>query len=335
MNDLDLRSVLHDAVADVEPASGLGEIQTRTAGGRRRPWLPLTVAAAALAVVAAGAGFWLTQETTPQTPPATHGKPHPSRDAIGRPTARPSDAGSSYPLTVPVYYLGSTPAGPRLFREFYRVDSMDPVGMTAAARLAVNGRASDPDYASAWPAGTRIRSVSTGEGSGLIEVRLGGTPPVSRPAGVSAAEARMSLQQLAYTVQGTAQSTAPLVFLSGHRQLHRVLGVPVPGVLERAAADSVLAPVSITDPAQGTTVAQTFTVRGQAATFEANVQWELEAHGKVVQSGHTTAAECCTLAPYSFTVHARPGSYTLVVHGEDASGEGRPVPQDTKQITVR
>lgn len=334
MNDLDLHTVLHDAVADVEPERGLEEIQARTAAQPRPVWRSLAVAATALALVGAGAGFWLTQESTFQTPAATHGKPHPS-SGVGVPTARPSDEGSAYRLTVPVYYLGHTPGGPRLFREFYRVDSVDPVGLTAAARLAVIGGSSDPDYTSLWPASTRIRSVTRGGSSGLLEVRFAGTPPVGRPAGMTATQARMSLQQLAYTVQGAAQEVTPLVFLSGDRQLHRVLGVRVARVLPRAAANDVVAPVSITDPAEGSTVGRTFTVRGQAATFEANVQWELLAHGKVVRSGHTTAAECCTLSPYSFTVHAPPGSYTLVVHGEDASGQHRPVPEDTKQVTVR
>lgn len=330
----DLHTLLHDAVSDVEPELGLAEIQARTSAPTRSRWLPLLAAAAAVAVAAAGAGAWLAHEGTTEAPPATHGKPHPGK-AVGLPTTQPSDVGPSRPVTVPVYYVGSTPAGPRLFREFYRLDSADPVGLTAAARLAVRGAASDPDYASRWPASTRIRSVRIGEGSGLFEVRFGGAAPASRPAGMSAAEARMSLQQLAYTVQGTAQDTAPLVFFSGDRQLHRVLGVRIPSVLERAAGDAVLAPVSITDPAEGATVGNTFTVHGQAATFEANVQWELLRAGKVVDNGHTTATECCTLSPYSFTVHAAHGTYTLVVHAEDASGEGRPVPQDTKVITVR
>ena len=57
----------------------------------------------------------------------------------------------------------------------------------------------------------------------------------------------------------------------------------------------------------------------------------------VVQNGHTTAAECCTLSPFSFEVTDAPsGSYTLVVHDEDASGgEGSGPVQDTKQVTVR
>lgn len=331
----ELQTLFHDAVADVEPELGLAEIQARTSASSSRRWLPALAAAAVLAAAAAGGGFWLAQEGTTNTPVATHGSHHPTSTGLGTPSSRSSDDGSSYPLTVPVYYLGSTPAGPRLFREFYRVDSMDPVGMTEAARLAVTGDASDPDYTSLWPAGTRIGSVSKDAGSDLLEVRFAGTAPVSRPAGMTPRQAWMSLQQLAYTVEGTAQESTPLVFFAGHQQLHRVLGVRIPSVLARGTANDTLAPVSITDPAEGATVGRTFTVHGQAATFEANVQWELLRHGKAVRSGHTTAAECCTLSPYSFTVHAARGSYTLVVHGEDASGMNRPVPRDSKEITVR
>ena len=42
------------------------------------------------------------------------------------------------------------------------------------------------------------------------------------------------------------------------------------------------------------------------------------------------------LAPYSFTVTAAPGDYTLVVHDTDESdGEGIGTSQDTKDITVQ
>ena len=42
------------------------------------------------------------------------------------------------------------------------------------------------------------------------------------------------------------------------------------------------------------------------------------------------------MAPYSFTVDAPAGDYTLVVKDEDASGgEGFPPFEDSKDITVR
>jgi hypothetical protein len=84
-------------------------------------------------------------------------------------------------------------------------------------------------------------------------------------------------------------------------------------------------------------VPSTFKVTGLAATFEANVSWELEQDGRSVKHGVTTARVCCTLSPYSFTVRDVPaGRYTLVVHDTDESGAGGPYPwQDTKQLTVR
>ena len=97
----------------------------------------------------------------------------------------------------------------------------------------------------------------------------------------------------------------------------------------RGAADDVLAQVQVTTPADGATVApDPFTVEGRAAAFEANVQWELMQGDTVVKQGFTTAEECCTLSPYSFPIHRPPpGTYTLVVHDEDASGGPRARPR--------
>ena len=39
---------------------------------------------------------------------------------------------------------------------------------------------------------------------------------------------------------------------------------------------------------------------GIGAFFEANVVWELRQGDQVVESGFTTAEQCCTMAPYSF-----------------------------------
>jgi hypothetical protein len=98
-----------------------------------------------------------------------------------------------------------------------------------------------------------------------------------------------------------------------------------------------MAPVQVTSLLNGQTVpAGDLEVEGVAAASEANVQWELLVGGDaVVQSGFATAAECCTLSPYSFTVKdLQPGTYTLVVHDSDESGEGRPTNQDSKEIVV-
>ena len=97
----------------------------------------------------------------------------------------------------------------------------------------------------------------------------------------------------------------------------------------------VLSAVSIATPAEGAVVPTRFEVTGQAATFEANVVWELKRGEEVVRQGFTTARECCTQSPYSFEVTAAPGDYTLVVHDTDESdGEGIGTSADTKRITV-
>ena len=107
-----------------------------------------------------------------------------------------------------------------------------------------------------------------------------------------------------------------------------------------APDDEVLSPVSISSPAEMKgrflgPLPSPLTVTGHAAAFEANVQWDLMQGDTVVEHGFTTARECCTLAPYSFTLTAPPGRYTLVVHEEDASGgEGTPSTMDTKDISI-
>ena len=102
-----------------------------------------------------------------------------------------------------------------------------------------------------------------------------------------------------------------------------MLGIDTSAPVERASGDSVLSTVSIATPGEGAVVPTRFEVTGQAATFEANVVWELKQGDKIVRNGFTTARECCTLSPYSFFVTATPGDYTLVVHDTDESGRGR------------
>ncbi len=117
------------------------------------------------------------------------------------------------------------------------------------------------------------------------------------------------------------------------RACRQVLGVDTTRPVQRAGADSVLAPVLDHRPAEGATVPTQFQVTGQASTFEANVVWELKQGDRVVRNGFTTATECCTLSPYTFTVTAAPGDYTLVVHDTDESdGEGVGTSEDTKRV---
>ena len=153
---------------------------------------------------------------------------------------------------------------------------------------------------------------------------------------MSQADAEIAVQQLLFSAQaGLGKGQVPVQLLLDGKHTDTILGVPSSEPLAAGNPDEVEALVQVDSPADGTSVSSPFTVSGRAATFEANVVWELKQGDTVVKKGFTTAQECCTLAPYSFQVTAPAGSYTLVVHDTDESGQGLPVNEDSKAITVR
>ncbi len=161
--------------------------------------------------------------------------------------------------------------------------------------------------------------------------------PLARPAGMSEETAQMVLQSLVWTADQATTSSKPVRFVVHGQPAAQVLGLDTSAPVAAAGADSVMSTVSIDYPIQDADLPSVFEVRGRAATFEANVVWELKQGGRVVRQGFATATQCCTLSPYSFTVSAPdgPGRYTLVVHDTDESdGEGVGTSEDTKDITV-
>ncbi len=322
LDERGVRELLDAAVADVEPRRGIDEIRERTRPGRRGSWVwgtagAVVVTAATIAAVALTAGL----------PGASPNGPGPAGSTSER---------TASPWVVTVYYVGDTGAGPRLFRESrFGPPSAGGDKFRDAVQQAVDGDALDSDYRSAWPAATHVDRVSVG--TGAVTVDLSGDL-TTRPAGLSDAEARISVQQLVYTVQANTKAL-PVRFTVDGAPATTLLGVPVSGRVEAAGRDDTLSPISISSPAErsGRRVAVTspVTVTGEASAFEANVQWELMRGDRVVKHGFTTARECCTLSPYRFTFTAPPGEYQLVVHEEDASGgEGTPSSLDSKNLTI-
>ena len=330
--DQHVRALLDETVSGVEPTPGLDAIRARTAGrptAGRRPWL-LGAGAAVLASAAVVVAVSLVGGTGPG--------PSGSAGPAGSATAGQTSATDGPFAAVEVYYLGSTPRGPRLYREGRSVSTADV--LSGALDLAVghgpqpaDGKPQDPDYRVAWPAGTTARGTSDGPVTtvSLTNPRL---DLRERPAGMTSAQADLAVQALVYTAQDAAQSKAPVRFELAGKTVGSVLGVTTTTPVQAQPPGEVLSQVLVSTPAEGVALQSGFDVKGEAAAFEANVQWELEQGGKVVKSGFTTARECCTLAPFSFTVQAPPGSYTLVVHDTDPSGKGAGTFQDTKDITI-
>ncbi len=326
MNPTDdqVRALLEEAVADVHPRPGLDRIRSRTTATRPRArrWTvaaaAIATAAAVLGVVALGPGL-----------PVGSGLGEDPGVATG---PAGSDGGAATGPQVQVYFVGVTGPGLRLFAEEHGAGTAAGA-LDSAMSVAVRGLVTDRDYHTLWPAGTTMHRARLDDG--VLSVDLSG-PVQERPQGMSQSDAALALQQLVYTAHGVTGTRIPVTFLLDGSPTDTLLGEPTDRPVAAAPADDTLSPVSITSQADGDTVDSPFTVRGSASAFEANVQWELVGDtGNVVKRGFATARECCTLSPYSFTVTAPPGSYTLVVHDEDVSdGEGYAPTQDTKRLTV-
>lgn len=361
--DDQLRGLLGDVVSDVEPRHGLDAIRSRTEvspASARRPWLLGTAAVVAtaatitaVAVISNGPGTTSTDPgfvDSPSASPSVAEEPPPDEPTMPtEPTDDPTacnDSGfaacaartpSGSQAAVPVYYVGETGMGPRLYREFHGGNDVDR--LAAALVDAVSGTPEDRDFSSPWPSGTTVNASFDGIGNGgEIGITLNspaGSSLHDRPGGMPAALAEMAVQQLVYTAQAATQTTAPVQFYLEGGRTGQLLGVPVSEPLGRADASSTLAQVWIISPEEGALVQSGFLVEGVGAFFEANAAWELRQGNAVVRSGFTTAEECCRMAPYSFPVEAPPGDYTLAVMDQDMSGgEGFAPFEDTKQITI-
>lgn len=315
---------------------------------RKRSWI-LGAGAAVVATAATVAAVAVLSDDTTGGPdnagpavsvsPSPDGKPSADESPTATDQPSPTEPAASDIKTVPVYYVGDTSRGPRLYREFHRVRTSAP--LVAAVDEAVAGDPVDADYRSPWPAGASAADV-TYDGD-VITVNLEQADVGSselglhnRPDGMSEEEAQVAVQQLIFTAQAALQEGRPGVqFLVNGQRTDTLLGVPASEPLAQGDATDVLAQVWIIEPSEGEEVIAPFEVSGLAAAFEANVQWELMQGDRAVQKGFTTAEECCTMAPYSFMVDAPPGDYTLVVHDTDESGgEGFAPWEDTKQVTI-
>jgi hypothetical protein len=327
-DDSDLRSLFDDAVSDVHPDGGTNEIRARAGRPTAGRWVPLTLAAAAATVVVIVGGAWLAQRQPDDTPAADPGR-HADK-STGQPSSDDA-AEQGRTVQVPVYYVGSTAARPRLFAETHRVTDATQSELEVAVKEVVAGSPLDPDYESSFR-GLGITATATA-GAGKVTIDL--SEPAARPPGMDEEEAQMAVQSLVWTADAAAPGSGPVTFTVDGAPAADVLGIDTSAPVERSSGDSTLSTVSIATPGEGAVVPTRFEVTGMASTFEANVVWELKRGEQVVRQGFTTARECCTHSPYSFTVTATPGDYTLVVHDTDESdGEGVGTSEDTKRIKV-
>jgi hypothetical protein len=252
------------------------------------------------------------------------------------PSGQPTPTGQPMPSGPPisVYYIGQTPAGPRLFREFEPdADPASDRGSLAVRELLTRPVGNDPDYRSAWPPGWAA-AAPVGHADGVITVDL--RPPPGAPGPSEPKLATLGIQQLVYSVQDALTSTDPVRILLNGQPADLLWGAPIRAPIARAEPTATRALVQIDQPGQGAVfTSSTVRVRGDAAAFEATVLWQVLRGSTVVAHGHATASEAFSFSPYEFSVRLAPGRYTVRVYESDESdGEGRPPFADTKDITV-
>lgn len=359
-----LHDLLSDAVSDVEPQDRLASLRNRTkvtTMRSRRPWLlaagGAVVGTAAVIGAIAYAGGNLGNGDDPA--PAAQGSQSPDDSSMDA-SASPAPTGSGGPEdgtatggaprsdavppqpdagALPVYYLGDTPQGPRLFREFQSSDAPADEALVAALEAATSGDPHDPDYRSAWPAKGDVVASATDDGD-VIRIELA-SDSLTEASGVPAREAELAVQQLVYTAQGVVQKRTPIQFEVDGDPVDSVLGVPTGDPVPNKSVLEALSLMSITAPVEGATVSGSFTASGANNGFEANVQWQLVKGDKVVRKGFTTAGGWMAdkLFPWKVRIHVKglpPGDYVFRAHNDDPSGgaEGSGAHVDTKNITV-
>ena len=252
------------------------------------------------------------------------------------PTESPSDDTSDEGTAVPVYFATDANGGPRLVREFHRVQG-DP--LTEAARLVMGaGQPDDPDYRTLWP-GVEVSDVQATDGVLLVQVPGDGF--TERPDGMSRRDARMALQQLVYTLQGVQQERVPVVIQrDGDLGL---FGVPSGQEIRNASALKTLNHINITSPTEGATVTgDTLKVTGVVNSFEASGPCRLVASDAEVALEPYQAEGWMEDRLFPFEVElpladAGTGDVLLECSTDDPSGgaEGNGPDVDTKLITVR
>jgi hypothetical protein len=197
----------------------------------------------------------------------------------------------------------------------------------------------DPDYRTEWPAGA---FAGAEVGDERITVELADASLEERPDSMTEEEAAASVQQVVYTLQAYAQQRLPVEFATADGPVDRVLGTTATGPVAAAAPLDTLSHVNLTTPEEGQTVTGSLPVEGLASSFEANVPWTLEdGSGAAVDDGFFTAEGFMgdRLFPFADTIDLSsvdPGSYTLVVETDDASGgaEGPGPFADSRTVVV-
>jgi hypothetical protein len=316
----DLGTLMRDAVEHVDPMPRQRELWDGVNVATKRRTRNRTVGGLIAAAVLLTGGAVAAHQSSGSEP-----------EPIGPPRA--VDPGASR-IVYGIYYVGSTPTGPRLYREFRAgPDNQKDFGDVLSL---IASRPSDPDYLSYWSDGQLLGATVE---DGVIKVEV--DPPLTRRN--DAPDGGLALQQLIYTLQGVEGAPRlPVQFVHDGNPVAEVFGQPTSEPLTNSPELDVLALASISDPSERRVVVDEFSARGVASSFEGNVPWQLKApNGTVVRQGSAqTYGWVDRLYPWATgridVSDLDPGEYTFVVMTDDPSdGEGAGPTVDTRTLILK
>jgi Sporulation and spore germination len=323
-----LRKILAAEAESVEVApDALQAIRGRIARRRSRwwrSWRPqglamLTFTGGTAVVAAAAVALALVQAPkVKRVPQAPAGPP-----AVVQPAGPTAN--------VPVYYLGDTGLGTRLFREYHvvPVDGTDVAARTRAAvqLMLTTDSPADPDYRTPWGNAT-VNSVWI-EGD-TVSVDLHDVPQSPVP------DAQLAVQQLIWTATAASGTTGLRVTVDGH-QVSRLWGFGgLDARLGRAPRADIQAPVWLIDPQQGAQVGTTFAVYVAAIVPGGTVQLTVTPVGggqPLVVKSLPMGASAPQLGEVHLSVTVAPGRYTVSAFLAGPSGAPGP-DRDSHEIAV-
>jgi hypothetical protein len=233
--------------------------------------------------------------------------------AGGGPSGPRTPTATASGRSVPVYVLGPTAAGLRLYREFRPSAAADAVeGAVAGLALAPG----DPDYRSPW----------LGVPGQVSRAGTTATVTFDRAPALAGVGAQLAAQQVVYTVTAADPRIRAVRVVAP--------GLPTGTAAGRAAQSAVLAPVWLLDPVDGATAGSRLTVSGTASVFEASVGVEVRRGTEVLARATATASEGAPgRGEWTATLSVPPGSYVVAAFERSAKG-GAEVAVDTKRVTV-
>jgi hypothetical protein len=234
-------------------------------------------------------------------------------------------------LPVKLYFVADTPRGLKLFSEERSYAAFDDMNLQVISDL-VSGKVSplDPDYTNLWGGTNTVNSVTV-NGS-VATVDLG-----EISLNVGAEGEQRAIDQIVWSLTALAPAVKFVAFTVNGKTVESFAGhVDTTAQFVRAIDYEVLNPIQISSLNEGAELTASFTVSGQACTFEANVVWKLMQGDVVVNEGFTTATSGCPdRGDWSISFdNLEAGEYTIQTL-EYSAEDGSLFAKDDKRVAVK